>query len=1113
MATETVASVTQPITERIVDVLFNATVRQFGYLCKYKHYIEALRTEAKKLTDRRNDLQAEIDAATRNREVIKDEVKSWIAEVNDIIPKAEKFLEDEVKVNKKCLGGLCVDLKSRYKLSREAEEKTLAMSALMAVGNFGKGVSRPAPPPAIISSSEGVYAFKSRESTMKDIMEAMKDENVSITGICGMGGVGKTTLVKEIQKQAKEMKMFDDVAMAVVSQTPSITKIQYEIAGWLGLKNLPDNDESARASLLWERIKERQRVLVILDDLWGRIKLSEVGIPYGKDHSGCNILLTSRSRTVCNQMNAHKIVEVGTLTKEESWSLFREVAGPEVDNLEINPTAREVADGCGGLPIAILTIGTAPKDRDKHVWKDAADQLKSSAPTNIEGMEEFVVSRVELSYNYLKSEEAKSIFRLCSCFPEDYDIPIEVLARYGWGLRCLQNVDSVEKARGRARSAVSTLIFSYLLIDGGKEGFVKMHDVVRYVAQQIASKNKFLIKASVGLKDWPSINTFEDLTGISLMFNDIHEVPDELECPKLQALFLQENSPLAIPDRFFQGMKDLQVLDLGGIRRFSFSVRFPFLFPPLPSSPLFLLPSSLSFLINLRTLRLHDRRIQGDLSLIGELSGLEILDLSESDVSEIPVSFGRLSHLRLLDLTGCYILELIPRGVLSRLRKLEELYMSHSFRHWQFESESEEDSSSNAKFIELGALSRLTSLHIHIPEGKIMPSDMSFQNLTSFSIAIGDLEERPLSDFIGLFLQKFKKRCSRAMGLSQDMRISALHSWIKNLLLRSEILALAEVNYFENIVSDLANDGFNELMFLVIFRCNEMKYLLNSLERTLRVTLHKLEWLFIRENQNFVEICHGQLPAGCLSNVKRSDVVDCGSILKILLSHLVQSFQNLQRLRVYSCGLLVSVFEIERVNIAKEETELFSSLEKLTLWDLPRMTDIWKGDTQFVSLHNLKKVRVEECDELRQVFPANFGKKAAAEEMVLYRKRRDQIHIHATTSTSSPTPSLGNLVSITIRGCGKLRNLFTTSMVKSLVRLESLEVRSCPTLQEIIMDDEGEVGLQGASTKKITFPSMKTFGYGDQLTPKLLKGVELEIGEYRWTGMPSPDARLLGMLK
>lgn len=269
-------------------------------------------------------------------------------------------------------------------------------------------------------------------------------------------------------------------------------------------------------------------MLVILDDLWGRLKLSEVGISYGKYHRGCNILLTSRSRAVCNQMNAQKIVEVGTLRNEESWSLFREVAGPEVDNPEINPTAREVADRCGDLPISILTIGTAPKDRDKHVWKDAAEQLKISTPANIEGMEEFVVSCVELRYNYLKSQEAKSIFLLCSCFPEDYGIPIEVLARYGLGLRCLQNIDSMEKARGRARSAVSTLIFSYLLIRGEEEGYAKMHDVVRYAAQQIASKNKFMIKAGVELKDWPSIDTFEDLTGISLMFNDIHEVPDGL---------------------------------------------------------------------------------------------------------------------------------------------------------------------------------------------------------------------------------------------------------------------------------------------------------------------------------------------------------------------------------------------------------------------------------------------------------------------------------------------------------------------------------------------------------------------------------------------------------
>ena len=58
-------------------------------------------------------------------------------------------------------------------------------------------------------------------------------------------------------------------------------------------------------------------MLVILDDLWVQIELDRVSIPYGKDHRGCKILLTSRSRATCNQMQAH-IVDVRTLTEEES---------------------------------------------------------------------------------------------------------------------------------------------------------------------------------------------------------------------------------------------------------------------------------------------------------------------------------------------------------------------------------------------------------------------------------------------------------------------------------------------------------------------------------------------------------------------------------------------------------------------------------------------------------------------------------------------------------------------------------------------------------------------------------------------------------------------------
>lgn len=57
-------------------------------------------------------------------------------------------------------------------------------------------------------------------------MKTLNEENVSIVGICGMGGVGKTTLVKEISKRLIQSSIFDMVAMAVVSQTQSYVKIQ-----------------------------------------------------------------------------------------------------------------------------------------------------------------------------------------------------------------------------------------------------------------------------------------------------------------------------------------------------------------------------------------------------------------------------------------------------------------------------------------------------------------------------------------------------------------------------------------------------------------------------------------------------------------------------------------------------------------------------------------------------------------------------------------------------------------------------------------------------------------------------------------------------------------------
>ncbi|XP_028056800.1 probable disease resistance protein At1g61300 [Camellia sinensis] len=177
---------------------------------------------------------------------------------------------------------------------------------------------------------------------MTNVMEALSDDNINFIGIHGSGGVGKTTLVKEIGKQAKSDKVFDDVMMAIVSQNPNIKNIQGQIASMLGFKGLTDQQsEIERASMLYARLKDVKKILVILDDVWAKLNLVAMGIPFGNDHQGCKIIITT-----WRELNVGHVVDFNVLTV----------------------TANEVCKECGGLPIALVTIGSAMKDKDDPLY-------------------------------------------------------------------------------------------------------------------------------------------------------------------------------------------------------------------------------------------------------------------------------------------------------------------------------------------------------------------------------------------------------------------------------------------------------------------------------------------------------------------------------------------------------------------------------------------------------------------------------------------------------------------------------------------------------------------------------------------------------------------------
>jgi hypothetical protein len=916
------------IVAKIGEYLVEPIGQQFGYLIHPNSNVQNLKDQFQKLGDKREGLQLLIDAEKRNGLEILPEVNTWIEKVDKISQDRQRFIDIEDK--------MFLNLKSRYSLSKKAKKKTLEIDGLLkeAEQTFFNKVSY-SPRPLGVVSTEVFKHFESRKSIMKEVLEALRDDNINMISICGMGGIGKTTMAKEVAKRAKEAKLFDEDVMAAVSQNQDVKHIQGQIADMLHLE-LKTESLQERANQLFERLrdsesvdikeekdsksvdikekKDSKSVLVILDDVWEALNLTDIGIPYGGQYKRCKILLTSRSEEACNQMRSQKIVPIKVLSEEEAWNLFREMAGDCVDTPGLRPTAKEVAKECEGLPVAIVTVGRALENKSEVEWIAALQQLKMSIPKHIPGLDSKVYSSIELSYSYLKSYEAKSCFLLCCLFPEDYDIPIEYLVRYGVGGRFFARNNVVE-TRIEVHAMVKNLKRSFLLLDSSKEECVKMHDVVRDVAISIADKQGFLVRCDDKMEEWPEKDTYGHYAAISLVSRELKRHPDGIECPKLELLQLScsRNSSQTLPANLFQGMKELKVLSMRGTSISS-------------------LPQSIQVLQNLRTLHL-EYCVLADVSTIGALGNLEILSFLGSEIKELPREIGNLGHLKLLDLSECSTLQRIPYGLLSSLSRLEEFYMSNAPVNWEPTSNSE---GANASLAELIPLSHLMALKLSISKSntKLLPKDLHFKNqMIKFHICRWERTPRYL----------LNNKLTLGDVDASDIKESRL---LCQLLEKSEILELRNIKDLKSILYELHQEDLPCLKVLTVYRSEDVEYVIDATsDQTPRDAFPILESLTLDDLSNLKEIYHGQFPErsfsgaqlACFGNLTSLHLDACYRLKNVFSLSIARGLVQLQELYITSCTDMEEIFSKEGQDEKAFDMIKFPQLKHVELYDVPRL--------------------------------------------------------------------------------------------------------------------------------------------------------------------------------
>ncbi|XP_049388804.1 disease resistance protein At4g27190-like [Solanum stenotomum] len=449
---------------------------------------------------------------------------------------------------------------------------------------------------------------------------------VCIIGVWGAGGIGKTTLMKNLNNELRQIDVsrpklcFGVVVWITMPKPAEISKVQALIAKRLSLEVDNEGSKESSANKIYQRFNKEKRFLLILDDVWEAINLDHVGVPLYLVHCQQSqvineltlIVLPSSNYHLPRLRNSYRFHELSIINKSvhgmiivhterdndklvgscggyESWHLLIKNAGDVANRVDIQPSAMGIARECDGLPLAITIIGASMRGKNMvEEWEDALESLRMCEPCDEDVIHE-VYKVIKLSFDYLESRDTelsleqrsnmnkrrgdiKSCFLYCSLYPAA--ISIDDLIRCWWAEGFLGEHDTYENAYNRGTTMIDRLKDVCLLEEAHWTDCVKMHDLVRDVAKWIANssndEHNSVIQAGIGLTEISHTKLSASVKRISFISNKIEHLPDcFMDCPRTTSLLLQDNEPLEkIPDDFFSSFPALRVVNLSetGIR-------------------------------------------------------------------------------------------------------------------------------------------------------------------------------------------------------------------------------------------------------------------------------------------------------------------------------------------------------------------------------------------------------------------------------------------------------------------------------------------------------------------------------------------------------------------
>ncbi|KAI3511248.1 hypothetical protein L1887_18396 [Cichorium endivia] len=529
------------------------------------------------------------------------------------------------------------------------------------------------------------------------------------------------------------------------------------------------------------------------------------------------------------------------------------------------------------------------------------------------------------------------------------------------------------------------------------------------VASRLESNTGQFSAVVIHEEKWPRGMTYGHYNAVSVVSHELSELPSrglnfqnlellQVACPKLSVEHL---------NTMFERMEKVRVVELWNMSLLSLSTL------------LFSLPRDIFALC-------MDCKMEniGDI-MTGEFLNLEILSFGNCDIRELPVEIGKLTNLRLLDMSGCRWLDRISPGVISSLSQLEELDTGSKW--WGDEKEGD------ASITELESLTSLIYLGIRIKSLKFLPKNSLFGKLQRYVISVGvDLEKR----------RSFN---NRMLLLKLEITDTHLGGGIEKLLRNNTEKVFLSGDGLKIALKELDPSGFQLVKNLTVESCKSegTEYLSDySYTSNGGCVFSKLEKLRIDKIWHLKGILrHDEkgLPNGSFSKLRKIHLSVLPEMTHLFTHSVAQNLVHLERLHIEYCTNMQQViFNPTPWESTIENKVVFPKLTELILNDVVSLICFSQGISLQVEFPQLKLLKLE--------YLQNFHTFCHEGISLSFKGNHRGANLQSLVDHKVEFSSLAELTITSINNikevwCGHLPNL---------VHLQGLYIQFCHMMEHVI---------------------------------------------------------------